>query len=109
MKIYVKYEKAYRASLVEIRGARERLFNNLSKVEYLRPIPSQANYIMCEVISGCARDICEKALKENILIKDLSNKINGEQFIRIAVRNDEDNEVLINTLMKIRRYIPNSV
>lgn len=109
MQIYEKYEKVYKASLIEIRGARERLFNNLSKVEYLRPIPSQANYIMCEVISGCARDICEKALKENILIKDLSNKMNGEQFIRIAVRNDEDNEVLINTLMKIRRYIPNSV
>lgn len=101
MQIYEKYEKAYRASLVEIRGARERLINNLSKVDYLRPIPSQANYIMCEVTSGSARDICEKALKKNILIKDLSGKMNGEQYIRIAVRNDEDNEVLINTLMQI--------
>ena len=109
MQIYEKYEKVYKTSLIEIRGARERLFNNLSKVEYLRPISSQANYIMCEVISGCARHICEKALKKNILIKDLSSKMNGEQFIRIAVRNDEDNEVLINTLMKIRRYFPNSV
>ena len=44
-----------------------------------------------------------------ILIKDLSSNMNGEQYIRIAVRNDEDNEVLINTLMKIRRYFPNSV
>ena len=40
MQIYEKYEKVYKASLIEIRGARERLFNNLSKVEYLRPIPS---------------------------------------------------------------------
>ena len=64
---------------------------------------------MCEVISGWARDICEKALKKNLLIKDLSSKMNGEQYIRIAVRNDEDNKELINTLMKIRRYIPNSV
>ena len=109
MQIYEKYEKVYKASLIEIRGARERLFNNLSKVEYLRPIPSQANYIMCEVISGCARHICEKALEKNILIKDLSSKMNGEQYIRIAVRNDEDNKELINTLMQIRRYFPNSV
>ena len=56
---------------------------------------------MCEVTSGSARDICEKALKKNILIKDLSGKMNGAQYIRIAVRNDEDNEVLINTLMQI--------
>lgn len=101
MQIYEKYEKAYRASLVEIRGARERLINNLSKIDYLRPIPSQANYIMCEVILGCARDICEKALKENILIKDLSSKMNGEQYIRIAVRNDEDNEILFSVLNSI--------
>ena len=56
---------------------------------------------MCEVISGCARDICEKALKRNILIKDLSSKMYGEQYIRIAVRDDEDNKELINTLMQI--------
>ena len=101
MQIYEKYEKAYRASLVEIRGARERLINNLSKIDYLRPIPSQANYIMCEVTSGSARDICEKALKKNILIKDLSGKMNGEQYIRIAVRNDEDNEILFSVLNSI--------
>lgn len=98
MQIYEKYEKGYSASLVEIRGARDRLFNNLCRIGYLRPIPSQANYIMCEVVSGTARDISEKALTKNILLKDLSSKMNGEQYIRIAVRNDEDNERLIQVL-----------
>ena len=56
---------------------------------------------MCEVTSGSARDICEKALKKNILIKDLSGKMNGEQYIRIAVRNDEDNEVLFSVLNNV--------
>lgn len=98
MQIYEKYEKGYSASLVEIRGARESLFKNLCKIDYLRPIPSQANYIMCEVVSGTARDICERALTKNILIKDLSSKMNGKQYIRIAVRNDGDNERLIQVL-----------
>ena len=98
MQIYEKYEKGYKASLVEIRGARERLFNNLCKIDYLRPIPSQANYIMCEVVSGTARDVCERALTKNILIKDLSSKMNGKQYIRIAVRNDVDNEYLTSVL-----------
>lgn len=101
MQIYEKYEKGYKASLVEIRGARERLFNNLCKIDYLRPIPSQANYIMCEVVSGTARDVCERALTKNILIKDLSSKMNGKQYIRIAVRNDEDNETLVSELKQL--------
>ena len=100
MQIYEKYEKVYKASLIEIRGARERLFNNLSKVEYLRPIPSQANYIMCEVLNGyTSRGLSEKLLQKDILIKDLSTKVtNGKQYIRLAVRNEEDNQRLVEAL-----------
>ena len=36
----------------------------------------------------------------NILIKDLSQKMNGKQYIRIAVRDTKDNDRLLNALIK---------
>ena len=42
-----------------------------------------------------------RLLKDNILIKDLSGKIdNGKQYIRIAIRDREDNEKLQRALAK---------
>ena len=40
-------------------------------------------------------------LEKNILIKDLSGKIkNGKQYIRIAIRNDADNNKMLEALKK---------
>lgn len=100
MQIFEKYEKAYKSSLVQIKEARDEFFEELSKVDYLRPIRSQANYIMCEVINGVSsRELAEKLLTKDILIKDLSSKIKGDkQYIRLAVRRKEENAYLIKCL-----------
>jgi histidinol-phosphate/aromatic aminotransferase/cobyric acid decarboxylase-like protein len=40
-------------------------------------------------------------LRENILIKDLTGKIgNGKQYIRLAIRNSEENDQLLEALKK---------
>ena len=45
--------------------------------------------------------LAAELLKDNILIKDLSGKIdNGKQYIRIAIRDREDNEKLQRALAK---------
>lgn len=102
MQIYEKYEKSYVESLVEVRKRREELFDGLSGISYLRPIRSQANYIMCEVVDRnntiTSKLLCEKMLTQNILIKDLSGKLSGKQYIRIAVRKKEENEILLHAL-----------
>ena len=71
----------------------------LEQIRYLRVIPTQANYVMCEVIERNARDICCALLKKDILIKDLTHKINdGKQYIRLAVRTVDDNDSLVDVL-----------
>lgn len=102
MQIFEKYEKTYAAALEEIRARRHELYDALSKISYLRPIKSQANYIMCELTGNMtSRELCEKMLVHNVLIKDLSSKVAGKQYIRIAVRDKADNSVLIEALKSL--------
>jgi len=104
MQIAGKYEKDYRASLQKLRAERKVLSNGLNQIPGLRVIPSQANYVMVELTGGVtAKELTRKLLvRHNLLIKDLSGKIRreGRQYIRLAVRNESDNAVLLDALKK---------
>jgi histidinol-phosphate/aromatic aminotransferase/cobyric acid decarboxylase-like protein/choline kinase len=100
MQIAEKYKKDYLASLVKIGEAREKFLEQLRQIPYLTAFDSEANYIMCELKDGReSRKIAEALLEENILIKDLTGKIgNGRQYIRLAVRTEEENTQLAERL-----------
>ncbi len=105
MQIEEKYQKDYAAALVKIKAARKSLLQELSGISALRVIPSQANYVMVEIVNGMsARELTKvMLLKHNLFIKDLSGKIkdNNRQYIRLAVRNTEDNAKLVAALKEI--------
>lgn len=100
MQIYEKYKKDYAKALELLREERKRFQNELMKIHGLRVIPSQANYIMVELTNGMTSKEFTKVLlmKHNILVKDLSNKVDGKQFLRLAVRDTIDNDKLINAI-----------
>ena len=102
MQIEEKYKKAYQEALVLIRAERKRFMQELSEIKGIRVIPSQANYVMVELASGLSAKAVTKALliKDNILIKELTGKIQGKEYLRIAVRNTADNNRLIEALKK---------
>ena len=81
----------------------------LAQISGLQCYPSQANYIMCRlteeaVASGLTAALLTEQLltRYNILIKDLSTKkgLDGE-YIRLAVRRQEENDRLIAALAEI--------
>lgn len=100
MQIAEKYQREYKLAIDRIRQERKMFLSGLEQVPFIRAIPSQANYIMCELLSGImSTELAGYLLERNILIKDLSNKINnGKQYIRLAVRKKEENQYLIQTL-----------
>lgn len=102
MQIAEKYNKHYISALERFRSERARYVSGLNSVSGLRVIPSQANYVMAELTNGITASQLTKALfiKYNILIKDLSNKIKKGQYVRLAVKNTEDNDKLIDALRK---------
>ncbi|MFR9619617.1 MAG: aminotransferase class I/II-fold pyridoxal phosphate-dependent enzyme [Rikenellaceae bacterium] len=105
MQIYGKYQEEYAEACQKFKRERQLFYEELCQIPYLRVIPSQANYFMCEVIGGVnSRDLAIQLLKEhNILIKDCSGKIafNGAQYIRVAVRDRHDNALLVERLKTV--------
>lgn len=105
--ISFKYRKIYSDSRLLIADSRNTLLEMLSKVKFLRPFPSQANYLLCEVDTNYinSRELVVKLLDDhNLLIKDCSTKrgFEGQSFVRIAVRSEKDNKKLMRALLDIQ-------
>lgn len=104
MQIYGKYEKDYTRACDKFREERKNFEAELKKINYIRVIPSQANYFLCELTNDVkSYDLTLYLLNEhNILIKDCSSKKgfdrNDRQYVRIAIRNRHDNAILTKAL-----------
>ena len=100
MQIEEKYKKDYTAALVQIRAERARFQTELAKIKGVRVIPSQANFVMVELEKETSPKELLKTLliKHNLLIKELTTKTNGRNYLRLAVRNTEDNNLLIKAM-----------
>ena len=101
MQIYGKYEADYRAACGKFIQERKRFYDALLQIEYLRVIPSQANYFLCEVMSPyTSLELSKLLLEKNIMIKDCSTKnaFAGRNYVRLAVRDRKDNDKMVATL-----------
>ena len=102
MQIFTKYEKEYHRACEKFIAERRDFEAQLRTIPYLRVMPSQANYFLCEVLPPLtARGIVLAMLKQfNILTRDCSDKagFDGRQYMRFAVRSHADNARLIQGL-----------
>jgi len=102
MQIYTKYEKDYHRACEQFIAEREDFERKLRTIPFLRVMPSQANYFLCEVLPPfTARELVVKMLQQhNILLRDCSEKqgLDGKQYMRISVRSHEDNAQLISAM-----------
>lgn len=105
MQIFSKYEKDYTIACQKFIDERKIFFEELKNVSFIRVIPSQANYFLCEILNKyTARELTEILLKKyNILIKDCGTKsaFSGKNYIRIAIRNREDNSYFVKALKEL--------
>lgn len=102
MQIYTKYERDYQKACARFVAERADFEQKLRQIPFLHVMPSQANYLLCEVLQPyTAREIVLYMLKHhNILTRDCSSKLgfDSRQYMRIAVRSHSDNLVLIKAL-----------
>ncbi len=100
MQIFNKYEKDYKLACDKFIAERDDFERQLRQIPFLRVMPSQANYFLCEILPPMtANGLVLSMLKRfNILTRDCSDKkgFDGKkQYMRIAVRSHEDNARLI--------------
>ena len=103
MQIYEKYHKEYLKACELFREERKLFSEELSQVPYLRVIPSQANYFLCELMTDkfSSKELAVRLLADHdILIKDCSGKsaFSRGSYIRLAVRDRKDNHKLTEAL-----------
>ncbi len=108
MQIYNKHEKDYVRACQKFVAERDSFEQQLRSVPFLRVMPTEANYFLCEVLPPYrASSIVVQMLKQfNILTRDCSGKTGlnpDKQYMRIAVRNHDDNTRLVEGLLKVKK------
>ena len=100
MQIYNKYEKDYQRACEKFVVERDDFERQLRTIPFFHVMPSQANYFLCEVLPPykVSEIVISMLKKHNILTRDCSGKSGldpNRQYMRIAVRNTEDNARLV--------------
>lgn len=107
LQIYSKYDSDYKRSSAKFIAERERFRTELAAVPFLEVFDSQANYFLCRLTGTLTSDeLAVRLLSDyGILIKDCSTKkgFEGRNYIRIAIRNREDNSRLVKALLSVCR------
>jgi len=83
---------------------RERLFQELGKIDWLKPFPSQANFIFCSVLKGDASKLQQRLQQRGILIRYF-NLPRLQNSIRISVGKPEDTDTLVKALQELGEEI----
>lgn len=86
------------SSKAKLAKSRDKLFLELKKIDGIHPLPSDANYILIKTDFDNEM-LFQNLLKKGILVRMCDNYANlGHQYIRVAVKKDEDNEKLLKAL-----------
>jgi histidinol-phosphate/aromatic aminotransferase/cobyric acid decarboxylase-like protein/choline kinase len=104
LQIFGKYRADYQKACELIRFERDRFFDNLGAVYFLKVYRSEANYFLCEVVQKYSSiQLAKLLIEDNFYIKDLTGKKGFEsgEYIRIAVRDKDDNDALITKLKEL--------
>ncbi len=79
---------------------RRRLFGELKKFPWLKPMPSRANFIFCSVLDGTASELYLKLQEKGILVRYFDRE-RLQNSIRVSVGKPEHTDALINALKEI--------
>jgi len=84
-----------------MRAERERLIRLLEEIPYLHPYPSQANFVLCQVVERDAQELKLALEDEGILIRYF-NKPGLEDHVRFSVGRPDQIDALIAVLRRLK-------
>jgi len=83
-----------------LRAERARLFALLGTIPYLRPLPSEANFILCQVLGRSARGLKESLAAQGVLVRYYETSLLRDT-IRVTVGRPSDTDALINAIARL--------
>lgn len=79
---------------------RKCLYKSLEQIPWIKPYPSQANFILCRVENVSALEVKQRLRKQGVLIRHFA-KPGLSDHIRISIGTEEQNQKLLSALKGI--------
>ncbi|MCC8191373.1 MAG: aminotransferase class I/II-fold pyridoxal phosphate-dependent enzyme [Planctomycetes bacterium] len=104
LQIMPKYRAEYREACRQVAAARSRFAADLAAVPGLRPLPSQANFILCRLPAGVSssRLAADILYHDDLYVKDCAGKTGMKRggHLRLSVRTPRENRELAAALAR---------
>ena len=85
-----------------IKEEKKYMFNELSKIKNIKVYKTETNFILLKMYGKTAADVRAEMLKKGILVRDASNfTYLDETFIRLAVKDRGNNDIVIKKLDEV--------
>ena len=101
----LKDEKYYQEKYQETHQLRKEMTEELSKIKSIKIYPSVANFFLIELLDEkiSAEEIVQRLRKQNIYIRNTDSMSSQfeNKFLRIAVKNERVNKIIVAALRKI--------
>lgn len=91
-------------NVARLRAERQRLFEGLQGVAYLKPAPSEANFILCQVLGRSAAQLKTSLAAEGVLVRYYNNAL-LKDYIRISVGRPQDTDAVLAALGKLAQEV----
>jgi histidinol-phosphate aminotransferase len=80
---------------------RERLLVELAAIDYLQPLPSQANFLLCRVVRGDARRLRDELRRRGVFVRYFGSG-SLRDSVRISVGRRRESDLLLAALREIQ-------
>ena len=81
-----------------LKEERARLFKALQEIPFIKPYPTQSNFILCQVVGRDAAELKARLAQEHGVFIRYFNKPGLRDHIRISVGRPQDTDVLVKAL-----------
>lgn len=102
------FRKQYEKQRLRYIGETEDFYYKLNTIEGLHIIKSNSNFFLAEITSGMTSEelFMELLFNDHVYVRDCSDKIGlSGNYVRIASRTKEENEIIFNSLTKALKHI----
>lgn len=96
--VSLEHAEQLKSVVQRLKTERERLFRELEKIPFLKPYPTQSNFILCQAIDKDALELKTRLANEHGIFIRYFNKPGLRDHIRISVGRPEDTDKLIKAI-----------
>jgi histidinol-phosphate aminotransferase len=97
----LKDRRTLQAHIKSIISEREKLFNELSKIDGIKTYPSEANFILFRVKKP--ERVYKGLLEKGVLVRNMKGVVNG--CLRVTVGTPEENRIFLDALKEVNSKV----